>query len=108
MNEDTLVFGKGIKIWCIICIVVSALALILNCTLGFFDLAVLGAAGCAAYVLLLVQKKKIAFYSIVVFTIIVMVLNVIKYNVGILSGLSGLLNPVVTFIFLSKYWKQME
>lgn len=108
MNEETLVFGIGVKIWCILCIIISALALIVNCTLGFFDLAVLGGAGCAAYVLLLVQKKKIAFYAIVIFTVIIMVLNVVKYNVGIFSGLSGLLNPIVTFVFLSKYWKQMK
>ncbi len=36
MNEETLVFGKGIKIWSIICIVLGALSLIVNCTLGFF------------------------------------------------------------------------
>lgn len=75
--------------------------------MGFFDLAALGAVNCTAYVLLLVKKRKIAFYSIVAFTILVMVLNVVKYDVGIVSGLTGLLNPIVTFIFLSKYWKQM-
>ena len=107
MNEETLVFGKGIKIWCIICIILSAFALFANCALGLIDMAVIGAAACIAYVLLLVLKKKIAFYSIVVFAIIILVLNVVKYNVGILPSLAGLLNPVITFIFLSKYWKQM-
>lgn len=107
MNEEILVFGKGIKIWSVICIIISAFALIANCALGLFDMAVIGAASCIAYVLLLVKKRKIAFYSIVIFAIIVLVLNVVKYNVGILSSLFGLLNPVITFIFLSKYWKQM-
>ncbi|WP_313181668.1 hypothetical protein [Lacrimispora sp.] len=108
MNEETLVFGKGIKIWSIICIVLSTLALIVNCTLGFFDLAVIGAAVCAAYILLLIKKRKIAFYAIVVFTIIIIVLNVAIHDVGIITSLSGLINPIVTFGFLSKYWKQME
>ncbi|MDR7813900.1 hypothetical protein [Lacrimispora sp.] len=108
MNEETLVFGKGIKIWSIICIVLSALSLIVNCTLGFFDLAVIGVAICAAYILLLVKKRKIAFYAIVVCTIIIMVLNVAIHDIGIVTSLSGLINPIITFCFLSKYWKQME
>jgi hypothetical protein len=108
MNEETLVFGKGIKIWNIICIVLSALSLIVNCTLGFFDLAVIGVAICAAYILLLVKKRKIAFYAIVVCTIIIMVLNVAIHDIGIVTSLSGFINPIITFCFLSKYWKQME
>ncbi|EXG86536.1 hypothetical protein SAMN05443270_4589 [Lacrimispora sphenoides] len=108
MNEETLVFGKGIKIWSIICIVLSALSLIVNCTLGFFDLAVIGVAICAAYILLLVKKRKIAFYAIVVCTIIIMVLNVAIHDIGIVTSLSGFINPIITFCFLSKYWKQME
>ena len=108
MNEEILVFGKGIKIWSIICIVLSALAAIVNGTLGFFDLAVIGLAGCAAYVLLLIKKTKIAFYAIVVCTIIIMVLNVAIHSVGIISSMVGLVNPIITFCFLSKYWKQMQ
>lgn len=108
MNEETLVFGKGIKIWSIICIVLSALTLIVNCTMGLFDLAVMGVAGCAAYILLLIKKRKIAFYAIVLITIIIMVLNVTIHDVGIITSLSGILNPIITFAFLSKYWKQME
>jgi hypothetical protein len=108
MNEETIVFGKGIKIWSIICIVLSALSLIVNCTLGFFDLAVIGVAICAAYILLLVKKRKIAFYAIVVCTIIIMVLNVAIHDIGILTSLSGFINPIITLCFLSKYWKQME
>jgi hypothetical protein len=108
MNEEALVFGKGIKIWSIICIVISVLALIVNCTFGFFDMAVIGVAVCAAYILLLVKKRKIAFYAIVVCTIIIMVLNVVKYDVGIITSLFGLINPGVTFCFLTKYWKQMK
>lgn len=108
MNEEVLVFGKGIKIWSIICIVLSALTAIVNCTLGFFDLAVIGAAGCVAYALLLIKKTKIAFYAIVVCVIIIMVLNVVVYHVGIISSMAGLINPIVTFCFLSKYWKQMK
>lgn len=108
MNEETLVFGKGIKIWSIICIVFSAIALIANIGLGFFDLAVISIAACIAYILLLVKKKKIAFYTIVVCVIIIMVLNVVKYDVGIVAALSGLINPIITFAFLSKYWQQME
>lgn len=108
MNEETLVFGKGIKIWSIICIVLSALTLIVNFTLGFFDMAVIGVAVCAAYILLLVKKKKIAFYAIVVCTIIIMILNVAIHNVGIIASLAGIINPIVTFAFLSKYWKQMK
>jgi len=108
MNEETLVFGKGIKIWSIICIVLSALSLIVNCTLGFFDLAVIGVAICATYILLLVKKRKIAFYVIVVCTIIIMVLNVAIHDIGIVTSLSGFINPIITFCFLSKYWKQME
>ncbi|SET61041.1 hypothetical protein [Lacrimispora sphenoides] len=108
MNEETLVFGKGIKIWSIICIVLGALSLIVNCTLGFFDLAVIGVAICAAYILLLVKKRKIAFYAIVVCTIIIMVLNMAIHDVGIITSLTGFINPIITFCFLSKYWKQME
>ncbi len=108
MNEETLVFGKGIKIWSIICIVLSALSLIVNCTLGFFDLTVIGVAICAAYILLLVKKRKIAFYAIVVCTIIIMVLNVAIHDIGIITSLTGFINPIITFWFLSKYWKQME
>lgn len=108
MNEVTVVFGKGIKIWSIICIVFSALALIANCAFGFFDLAVIGVAGCAAYILLLVKKRKIAFYAIVVFTIIIMVLNVAIHDIGIITSLTGIINPIITFCFLSKYWKQMK
>ncbi len=108
MNEETLVFGKGIKIWSIICIVFSALALIVNCTVGFFDLAVIGVASCVAYILLLIKKRKIAFYAIAVCTIIIIVLNVAIHDIGIVTSLSGLINPIITFCFLSKYWKQME
>ncbi|RFZ77710.1 hypothetical protein DS742_16595 [Lacrimispora amygdalina] len=107
MNEETLVFGKGIKIWSIICIVLSALALIVNCAIGFYDMAVIGVVVCAAYILLLVKKNKIAFYAIAVCTIIIMILNVVIHDVGIAS-LAGIINPIVTFGFLSKYWKQMK
>lgn len=108
MNEETLVFGKGIKIWSIICMVFSALALIVNCTVGFFDLAVIGVASCAAYILLLIKKRKIAFYAIIIFTVIIMVLNVAIHDVGIITSLTGVINPIITFGFLSKYWKQMK
>ncbi len=102
-----MVFGKGIKIWCILCIIISALASILNCVVGVYDLGILGLVSCVVYIMLLVQKKKIAFYSIIVLAIIILVLNMVKYNVGILSALTGLFNPIITFVFLSKYWKQM-
>ena len=108
MNEEAIVFGKGIKIWSIICIVFSALAIIANCTIGFFDLAVIGIAGCVAYILLLIKKRKIAFYAIIVLTIITMVLNVAIHDIGIITSLTGLINPIITFAFLSKYWKQMK
>jgi len=108
MNEETLVFGKGIKIWSIMCIVFSVLALIVNCTVGFFDLAVIGAVSCSAYILLLIKKRKIAFYAIVICIIIIIILNVVVHDVGIVISLSGLINPIITFCFLSKYWKQME
>ena len=108
MNEETLVLGKGIKIWSIICIVLSLITAVVNCTLGFFDLAAIGVACVLAYVWLLVQKRKIAFYSIVALVLIIMVLNVVRYDVSLVSSLSGLLNPIVTFALLSKYWKQMK
>lgn len=108
MNEETLVFGKGIKIWSILCIVFSAITLIVNCTAGFYDLAVIGVAVCAAYILLLVKKKKIAFYAIVVFVLIIMILNVAIHNVSIIASLAGIVNPIIAFCFLSKYWNQME
>ncbi len=108
MNEGTLVFDIGIKIWSILCIILSALTLIVNCTIGFFDMAVIGAAVCAAYIFLLVKKKKIAFYAIVVCTIIIIFLNVAIHDVGIITSLIGIINPIITFGILSKYWKQMK
>lgn len=108
MNEEDLVFGVGIKIWCVFCILGSTLALIFNCIAGAFDMTVLNVAGITIFVLLLVKKKKVIFYALLALAIIVCVLNLVKYNVGIVSALSGLLNPIITFAFLSKYWNQME
>ena len=108
MNEETLVFGKGIKIWSIICIILSIFTLIVNCVAGFFDLSVVGAFVIASYILLLVKKRKIAFYAIVGCVIITMILNVAIHHVGIILALSGFINPIITFAFLSKYWKQMN
>jgi len=108
MNEERLVLGSGIKIWSILCIVFSAFILIVNFAIGFYDLAIIGVAICAAYILLLIKKRKIAYYAIVICTIIIMVLNVTIHDINIIISLTGLLNPIITFGFLRKYWNQME
>lgn len=108
MEEKKLTLGIGIKVWGILCIVLSVITAVINITLGNVILFILGILVSAAYVWLLTSKKRLAFYLIVLFVIAVMIVNIVVYHTSIVTSLSGILNPVITYALLIKYWKDMD
>lgn len=108
MNENKLVLGTGVKVWSIICIIASTFTAFINLASGAYDLAIIGIGCVIAYAWLLISKKRLAFYLIVILIILILVLNIVEYKISLYASLSGLLNPIITYALLSKYWKQMN
>lgn len=108
MSESNLKFGTGITVWCILCIVAGVLSAASNLFSGLIPLVIVGVANTGAYLWLLLKKQKLAFYSIIGLVVVVLVINVVVYKLSVVMSLLGLLNPLITFAFLSKYWSQMD
>ncbi len=107
MDENKLKFGTGLKVWCIFCIIMNALVIFPNILLGYYDLVIIGAIGAFLYIWLLTGKKRLAFYLIAAVTVIIFLINILKYKVGFTSAV-GFLNPIITYALLSKYWQEMK
>lgn len=111
-------YSTGAKIWMIICIVANGISVLTGLISIFMSLVqlhlfilsivltVLAIFMMLFYILLLVRKKKYAFYGIVVCTIIAFLMNLFT-TLSLLSFIS-LLNPVVTYLFIKNNWKMME
>ena len=108
MSENKVKFGMGIKIWSAFCIISSVLTIAINMIAGGYVLAVMGILGVAAYIWLLIGKQKMAFYLIACVSVGVMVCNLALYKVNIFSSLLGLVNPVITYVLISKNWGEMH
>lgn len=107
MNENNIVWGTGAKVWMILCIVFSILSLLANLVAGNFALLACGFLGVAAYLWLFLKKTRMAFYLIIAYAVIILILNLAVYKTGFFAIL-GLVNPLITYLLISKQWPEME
>lgn len=105
-NESDLKFGLGIKIWCIISIIGSSLSALVNSYLGLYSVGAICTATVILYIWLLLSKKRITFYLILLVAIVRVIIGLIVLKEPKL--ILGLGNSLITYAFLYKYWKQMK
>jgi len=108
MEESKVTFGTGIKVWSVLCIAAGSLTAILNLVSGNYLMAITGIIFPVCYIWLLIGKKRLAFFLIVAVATVGCALNIAVYNVNIIIALLGFVNPLITFVLLSKYWHQMD
>lgn len=105
-NENDLKFGLGIKIWCVISIIGSALSALVNLYLGIYSVAAICTGTVILYSWLLLSKKRIAFYLLLLIAIVRLLINLVVFKEP--KFILGLGNVLITYAFLYKYWKQMK
>lgn len=105
-NENDLKFGLGIKIWCIIQILGSSISVLVNLSLGFYSVAAIYTGTVILYIWLLLSKKRLAFYLLLLLAIVHLLIDLIVFKEPKL--ILGLGNFLITYAFLYKYWKQMK
>lgn len=99
---------KGCKIWLWVMLIANVISLVL----GVVSIGILGAVGIYTVVagiiavigvcLLLFKKKRIGFYILIVLAVVGLVVN-IKVGANIvMSILSAIIAPALTFFFISK------
>lgn len=108
MEENKKLFGTGIKVWSILCIVAGVFGAISNFALGAIVMAIVGLAVPGLYIWLLIGKKRLTFYLIIAAVAIIFVLNIALYKANFVIALLGFVNPLITYAFLSKYWREMK
>ncbi|MDW2800410.1 hypothetical protein RZO55_22845 [Clostridium boliviensis] len=106
-TDDNFEFGQGIKIWLIICIIGNLVSTIINLSLGNVSFAVVKTWITILYVLLFIKKKRIIFALILTLIIVLIIMDLITLGNPIQASLK-LLNPLITYILLQKYWKKMR
>ncbi|WP_312502252.1 hypothetical protein [Lacrimispora sp.] len=104
-NEGSLKFGLGIKIWCIISILGSTISALVNLNIGFYSVTAICIGTVILYVWLLFKKKRIVFYLMLIVAIVRLIIGLVAFKDP--SLILGLGNPLITYAFLHKYWKQM-
>lgn len=102
-----LKFGPGVYVWFIICIIFQSNTLIRLLNYDIYFMTIIGLLGVLFNILILVLKKKIYFYCLVVVVAGVFLANVFVYDVPVMNAIFGFLNPVISYAVLSKYWKYM-
>lgn len=105
-NGD-LKFGPGVYVWFIICIVFQAKSLIELFSTGYMLMFVLGMLGILFNIFILILKKKMYFYSLLVVVSGIFFANVFYYEVPLFIAMFGFLNPVISYAVLNKYWDFM-
>lgn len=99
---------KGCKIWLWIMLVINVLSLVV----GVVSLSTLGINGIYSVIaeviiivsvcLLLFKRKKVGFYILVVVCVINLVVNIMNGANIVISILSAVISPALTFFFISK------
>lgn len=102
MNQETIQYGKGAKIWLGFCMVVQALAGLFSITFNPV-IGVLSILSAVCYGILLFKKNVYAFYGICGVQAVGVIVNIIS-SVAIPTALSGLINPLITFFVIKKYF----
>ncbi len=105
-NQNVVKFGIGIKIWCIISVLGSTISAIVNLSLAIYSVTAICTASVILYIWLLLNKKHIAFYLLLIVAIVRLIIDIIVFKSP--QAVLGLVNPLITYAFLHKYWKQME
>lgn len=105
-NGD-LKFGAGVYVWFIICILFQTNTVIRLINLDIYLMSIIGLLGILFNALILLLKKKVYFYCLVVVVALVFLTNVFVYNVPVLNAIFGFLNPVISYAVLNKYWNNM-
>lgn len=106
-TNDNLEFGDGIKIWLIISIIGNSISTVLNLSLGNVSFAVIKTWIAILYILLFIKKKRIIFYLILSLIIILIIMDLLTLGNPV-QACFKLLNPLITYILLQKYWKKMS
>lgn len=104
-TNDNFEFGNGIKTWLIICISGNLISTILNLSLGNVSFAVIKTWIAILYILLFFRKKRIIFDLILSLIIILVIMDLITL-LNPIQACFKLLNPLITYILLQKYWKK--
>jgi len=112
-------FSTAVKAWYIICIVFSAFSAFssfgivfsttyweYNTAYAFYGLisVILMVILCASYIWLLVKKTKLAFFTMLVVSLIALILGLVitqSINWG------SIIAPIIHFLILRKYWDNM-
>lgn len=108
MEYKTVYFGKDIRYWCYL-MMFAAVINVLNCVLvkDYFSVVTSLAAGLLFY-WLLKSRRRLAFYLILALFGILMVFSILV-RIHLLPTLVNQgIPPLVTFIFLKKYWPFMK
>lgn len=108
MEENKVVFGTGVRVWFIFCVVAGIISAIMNLVAGNFLLLIVGLALSAGYAWLLIEKKRAAFFLIAAAAVIMCIINIAVYNIFFFIAIIGLVNPLITYALLLKYWNQMD
>lgn len=108
MEERKVKFGIGVYLWVILCMIAALFSTVASFTANLNILAVFGIINFVLFTWLLIEKKRLAFYLLVLSTILVFSLNVSLFQVRLFAALPAFLNPVITYAVLSKYWYEMD
>lgn len=95
-------YGTGCKVWLILCCVLNAVVGAALLASGSVLMGILSIADSIAYGILLGKKKAEAFYGICIIAVLILLVNLI-HGVGFLSFI-GLINPVITWMVIRKYF----
>lgn len=99
---------KGCKVWLWFMLIVNALSLVV----GVVSLSALGISGIYSVIaeviiiisvcLLLFKRKRVGFYVLVAVCVINLVVNIMNGTNIVVSILSAVISPALTFFFISK------
>lgn len=94
-------YGTGVKCWLGLCTILNAMTVLANLSQSMLLLALLSFIGTICYGILWLQENEYGFYGVCIVAVICLVIN---FN--IIGGLAilGLLNPLITFLVIKKYF----
>ena len=101
VNPDCWEYGGGAKFWMGLCMAAQALTGILVLSQSQVLAGLLGIASAVCFGILWFKKNVYGFYGVCAIAVIMVIIN-FSNNVGIFS-LTGLINPLITFLVIKKY-----